>query len=98
MTLETALAAVTPHEGVLAGRSLTRLDDTGEVEIAGRVYLTGRRIAETLGVTERTLARWNAARIGPPKIKIGKLVLYELSRLPEWLESCEIQPVRARHH
>ena len=92
------MAAVTPPEGVLAGRSLTGLDDGGQVEIAGRVYLTPERVARMLAVTVRTLARWNAARIGPPKIKVGKLVLYQLSQLPEWLSSRESEPVRARRH
>jgi hypothetical protein len=94
--LETA--ATLPPAGVFPSRSLRGLGGTGEVEIAGRVYATGRRIAEMLGVTERTLARWNAARIGPPKIKIGKVVLYELSRLSDWLASREIAPVRSHRH
>jgi hypothetical protein len=45
-----------------------------------------------------TVARWNAAGIGPPKIKIGKLILHDLARLPEWLATREIEPVRARRH
>jgi hypothetical protein len=94
--LETA--ATLPPEGSFSTRSLKGPGDTGEVEIAGRVYVTASRVAELLGVTERTLARWNAARIGPPKLKIGKVVLYELSRLPDWLASREIAPVRAHRH
>ena len=70
----------------------------GEVEIAGRRYISAGRLAEMLGVTVRTLARWNAQRIGPPKITIGKTVLYDLGKLPEWLASCETQPVRNTHN
>jgi hypothetical protein len=43
----------------------------------------------------RTLGRWDAARIGPPRIKVGKLVLFDLAKLPAWLASRETQPVRA---
>jgi len=70
----------------------------GEVEIAGRHYLTARRLAQLLGVTVRTLARWNAQRIGPPKISIGKIVLFDLAKLPEWLATREIQPTRNTRH
>jgi len=47
-----------------------------------------------LGVTVRTLARWNACRIGPPKIKIGKTVLFDLAKVPEWLAAREIPAAR----
>ena len=62
---------------------------TGEIEIAGRRYITAHRLAALLGVTVRTLERWDAARIGPPKIKIGKRVLFDVAKLPEWLATRE---------
>jgi hypothetical protein len=74
------------------GVSPTTLAATGELEIAGRRYVTAARLAATLGVTVRTLSRWDAARIGPPKIKVGKLVLFDLAKLPEWLASRETEP------
>ena len=67
--------------------------EAGELEIAGHRYVTANRLAAMLGVTVRTLARWNAVRIGPPKISIGKTVLYDLAKLPEWLASREAQPL-----
>src|SRR4051794_13417689 len=67
--------------GSLEGTSLANLAATGEVEIAGRHYITADRLAAMLGVTARTLGRWDAARIGPPKIKIGRLVLFDLAKL-----------------
>jgi hypothetical protein len=70
------------------------LTDTGEVDISGRRYVTAKRLATLFHVTARTLLRWDRARIGPPKIKIGRLRLYDLAKLPEWLEACEIQPTR----
>ena len=65
------------------------LSITGEIEIAGRQYITAHRLAAALGVTVRTLTRWDAARIGPPKIKIGKRVLFDVAKLPEWLATRE---------
>ena len=73
-------------------RSLVR--NTDVVRIAGRDYLTAAKLARTLGVTTRTLHRWDAHRVGPPKIKAGRLVLYDAEKIPTWLESRETRPVR----
>jgi phage terminase Nu1 subunit (DNA packaging protein) len=59
------------------------------VEIEGRRYATQVGLASLLGVAPRTLARWDERRMGPPKIKIGNLVLYDLAKLHAWLESHE---------
>lgn len=56
------------NSGFLDDASLTNLTMTGEVEIAGRHYGTRSQLAAILGRAPRTLARWDAARIGPPKI------------------------------
>jgi hypothetical protein len=66
---------------------------TGVIEISGRQYVTSHCLATMLGVTARTLARWDRAGIGPPKIKIGKRVLYDLAKLPDWLTTRETAPV-----
>ncbi|MGH7076154.1 MAG: helix-turn-helix transcriptional regulator [Stellaceae bacterium] len=58
-----------------------------ELTIADKQYLTPAQLAKTLGISPRTLARWHAIGTGPPRTKIGKLVLYDASRLPEWLAS-----------
>lgn len=68
---------------------------TGDVMISGRHYVTPERLARTLGVTVRTLCRWHAARIGPRRIKVGKTVLFDVVKLPEWLALRESEPVRA---
>jgi hypothetical protein len=95
MQTTAALAPNKSKPGALDGVSVTTLATTGEVEIAGRRYVTADRLAATLGVTVRTLGRWDAARIGPPKIKIGKLILFDLAKLPDWLATRETEPVRA---
>jgi hypothetical protein len=70
----------------------------GEIEIAGHRYVTAERLARMLGITVRTLTRWNASRIGPPKISIGKTVLFELAKLPDWLAARETHPTRNARH
>jgi hypothetical protein len=90
-------AASVPNKlksGMLDDASLTTLATTGEVEIAGRRYVTRGRLAPTLNRSPRTIARWDAARIGPPKIQIGKLILYDLGKVPDWLAAHETEPVR----
>jgi hypothetical protein len=98
MTRNTASTPTQADWEVLAGVSQSTLAETGEVEIAGHHYVTAQRLASMLSVTERTLARWNAARIGPPKISIGKTVLYDVSKLPDWLASREAHPTRKTRH
>ena len=60
-----------------------------EIEIGGRRYLNAWRLASILGVSVRTLSRWNAAGTGPPKIKVGRKVLFDLLKLSDWLASRE---------
>jgi predicted DNA-binding transcriptional regulator AlpA len=61
----------------------------GEFEIGGRRYGNARRVASMLGVSVRTLSRWGAAGTGPPKIKVGRKVLFDLLKLSDWLASRE---------
>jgi predicted DNA-binding transcriptional regulator AlpA len=91
----------TPHEPAPAtvppviDAPLTASIAETEIEIGARRYVSAQRVASMLGVSARTLSRWDAARIGPPKIKIGKLVLFDLGKLTEWLASRETTPAPA---
>lgn len=69
--------------------------DLGDVVVAGRRYLRLERLAALLAVSPRTLARWDAQRIGPPKTKIGKLILFDADKLGDWLARFETAPVRS---
>jgi hypothetical protein len=62
-----------------------QIDPFQGIEIEGRRYHPPALLARTLGISPRTLARWNSARIGPPRIKVGKLVPYDVAKVPEWL-------------
>jgi phage terminase Nu1 subunit (DNA packaging protein) len=66
------------------------------IELEGRRYATQPGLARLLGVTTRTLSRWDERRMGPPKIKIGRRVLYDLAKLHDWLGSHEREPVAPR--
>ncbi|WP_436637634.1 helix-turn-helix transcriptional regulator [Microbaculum sp. FT89] len=47
--------------------------------------------ADLLGVSARTLDRWHALRIGPPRIRMGsQLVRYRRSSILEWLSDQEV--------
>jgi hypothetical protein len=98
MTSDTVFESAKADSRPLAGAPSAPPAETGEVEIAGHHYVTAQRLANMLSVTERTLARWNAARIGPPKISIGKTVLYDVSKLPDWLATRETHPTRKTRH
>ena len=66
-----------------------------EISIGARQYVSAQRVASMLGVSVRTLSRWDTTGIGPPKIKVGKLILFDLGKLTEWLASRESRPAAA---
>lgn len=56
--------------------------------------LTAAEVAILLGVSERTLARWHALRVGPPRCKLGRKVMYRHCALEDWLAANETKPIR----
>lgn len=52
-------------------------------------YLTRGQLAEALGRSTRTLDRWQVQKVGPPRLKIGKLIIYSRERVQRWLEQQE---------
>ena len=52
-------------------------------------YLTIKDLAAELGVTRRTLNRWNQLREGPPITMIGGRIFYRREAVREWLLSRE---------
>jgi Helix-turn-helix domain len=60
--------------------------------LLGNDFLTPTELARELKIHERTLARFNAARVGPPRIKIGKKVFYARKSVLHWIESLEQTP------
>ena len=54
-------------------------------------YFTREQLASVLGKNVRTLDRWHTARIGPPRVSIGRMVLYRIESVRTWLRSREQQ-------
>lgn len=74
--------------------SATAPNAESEIAIGAHRYIGARRLSSILGISLRTLSRLDAAGTGPPKIKIGRKVLFDLGKLPEWLASRETPPPR----
>jgi hypothetical protein len=68
--------------------------DRAIVIISGKRYFTKRGLARELKKSERTIARWDALLIGPPRIVIGRMVLYDVDKIPAWLARHEREPPR----
>ncbi|KJS39384.1 MAG: hypothetical protein VR70_08075 [Rhodospirillaceae bacterium BRH_c57] len=58
--------------------------------------ITREELAGALDISLRTLKRYEAARIGPPLIRIGRKVLYQETTVREWLAGLERPAVRRR--
>jgi len=58
-------------------------------------YIPEAQMAAELNLRPRTLRKWRAQGKGPPFIKIGRRVFYRDTSRAAWLQSQEIQPVRA---
>ena len=53
--------------------------------------LTDVEVAALLNLSDNTLAVWRSTkREGPPYIKLGRAVRYQLSALNQYIESCKI--------
>ena len=71
--------------------------NAAEIEIGGRTYIRRDRLASALQISERTLARWDACGMGPPRIRIRRCTLYDVRRLLDWL-SDQQERSKVREH
>ena len=58
-------------------------------------YLTPDELAQELGKSVRTIARWDSLRTGPPKTVIGKKAYYRREAVRQWLLRQEQKQARA---
>ena len=63
--------------------------------LLGDEYLSEDQAAEFLGWSRRTLYRRYLERSGPPRITIGRKVMYKRASLLAWLDANERHQVRA---
>ena len=48
-------------------------------------FLTQRELAELLRMPERTLEDWRLMQTGPPYVKLGRLVRYDVQDVLTWV-------------
>jgi hypothetical protein len=56
-------------------------------------HFTPEALAHWFHITRRTIDRWDVLRIGPPRIVVGRTILYKKSSVEQWLASREEKPV-----
>ena len=78
MAAPEAVSSLLPHEGSRPANQIL----LGE-------YLRREELAEQLGVSTRTIDRWHSLRNGPPRIAIGRTILYNLDSVRDWLQARE---------
>ncbi len=79
---ETGASLLSPQSSPIA-----RLDLDG--------YLRRDELAQHLGVSVRTIDRWDVEGKGPLRVTVGRTVLYSVSSVRTWLHARE-QPVHAK--
>ncbi len=69
------------------------MSETGEL-LDG--YLSKAEVARQLGMSPRTLDRWAATRIGPPRVHVGHKIFYREAAVRRWLGEREERRRRRR--
>ena len=59
-------------------------------------FITREQLAVELGKSTRTIDRWEVRRIGPPRVIVGRTILYRVESVRSWLQSCERHKGRRR--
>lgn len=54
-------------------------------------YLTPTECAAELGINPRTLERWHRLGDAPPRVKLGRRVLYRRESVTTWLRARETE-------
>ena len=62
-----------------------------EASIVLEGFLRREELAKQLGCSARTIDRWQALREGPPRVHVGRTILYNVESVRAWLRSREQQ-------
>ncbi len=57
-----------------------------------RGYLRREELAQQFGLSTRTIDRWEALGQGPPRVAVGRTILYSVESVREWLLTRETRP------
>lgn len=67
-----------------------------EVRLVLEGFLRREELAEQFGLSPRTIDRWEALRKGPPRVAIGRTILYNIESVRQWLADQERQAFPAK--
>jgi predicted DNA-binding transcriptional regulator AlpA len=77
---------------------LSNSEETSLAQLVLEGYLRRQELAKAFGLSPRTIDRWEALRKGPPRVCVGRTILYNVQSVREWLLSRERQPLASRRH
>lgn len=60
--------------------------------MAEKELLSQRQVAQIFGISERTLEGLRQRRLGPPYVKLGKLVRYDPISIERFLQANTVEP------
>lgn len=78
--------------GATASSALANTDSLPTFE---QTYITPHQLATELRMSLRTLQRLYDRRVGPPRIAVGRTILYRRTAVDEWLRKQECNPIRS---
>jgi DNA-binding transcriptional MerR regulator len=53
------------------------------------IYLTPAQVQDLLQVSEKTLRRWRQEGVGPPFVRIDRVIRYRRAAVLDWLQQQE---------
>lgn len=77
------------HNSCKSSQSIPDAQDKSPNKLILEGYLRREELAAQLCLSPRTISRWAALQIGPPRIRVGRTVLYSIESAREWLASQE---------
>lgn len=91
----TKFAEMLRNDPLVALRQFAEAFKDGTANILSE-YLDPDQAAEQLEVCRRTLDRWHAARIGPPRTMLGRRPVYRREAIAQWLRKREEDPTQEK--
>jgi len=67
----------------LSMKGTTEKTDSPDSVLAG--FIPPGELCRQLGKTRRTLDRWHAHGVGPPRIRVERMILYRIADVRAWL-------------